>query len=149
MMEIMPRPRPPFLLRQVTQHGKVVWYVRKGKGKRIRVPAPGTEGFDEAYQTALAEGTAPAAKVRSNAVGTLTWLVTRYRETTAWTSLSLATRRQRENILKPILETAGNQPISRVTKASISPAKIVVLDIKVGIFSTLCADSSSGRPRRD
>jgi integrase len=123
VMEAMLRPRPPFLLRQVTQHGKVVWYVRKGKGKRIRVPAPGTEGFDEAYRTALAEGAASAAKVRSNAVGTLTWLVTRYRETTAWTSLSLATRRQRENILKPILETAGDQPISRVTKASIIAGK--------------------------
>jgi integrase len=96
----------------------VCWYVRKGKGKRIRVPAPGTEGFDEAYQAAAADSNS-AAKVRSNANGTLAWLVMRYRETTAWTSLSPATRRQRENILKNVLDTAGNQPVSRITKASI------------------------------
>jgi integrase len=122
-MNDMPRPRPPYLLRQVTQHGRVCWYVRRGKGKRIRVPAPGTEGFDQAYQTALAHGVTSAAKVRSNATGTLEWLVTRYRETTAWTSLSLATRRQRENILKHVLETAANQPVSRITKASIVAGK--------------------------
>jgi integrase len=119
----MPRPRPPYLLRQVTQHGRVCWYVRKGKGKRIRVPAPGTEEFDQAYQAALADGATSAVKIRSSAVGTLAWLVTRYRETTAWTSLSLATRRQRENILKHVLETAGDHPLSRITKASIIAGK--------------------------
>src|SRR5262249_5835560 len=31
-MEDMPRPRPPHLHRQVTRHGKAVWYVRIGKG---------------------------------------------------------------------------------------------------------------------
>ena len=123
-MTEMPRPRPPYLLRQVTQHGRVCWYVRKGK--RIRVPPPGTEGFDQAYQAALAvDGTIPrhVARESSNVAGTLAWLVTRYRETTAWTSLSLATRRQRENILKHVLETAGNQPLSRITKASIIAGK--------------------------
>jgi site-specific recombinase XerD len=97
--------------------------VRKGKGKRIRVPAPGTDGFDEAYQAALADGVTSAVSVRANAVGTFEWLVTRYRETTAWTSLSLATRRQRENILKSVLKTAGTQPLSRITKASIIAGK--------------------------
>jgi integrase len=114
----MPRPRPPYLLRQVTQHGTVVWYVRKGKGKRIRVPALGTDGFEEAYQAAVTE----APKVSSGkhiAAGTLGWLVARYRETTNWTSLSLATRRQRENILKHVLDTSGRQPIARITKAAI------------------------------
>ena len=111
------------LLRQVTQQGRVCWYVRKDKGRRVRVPAPGTEGFDEAYQAALAAGAVSAAKVRSSAVGTLAWLVTRYRETTAWTSLSLATRRQRENILKHVLDAAANQPLSRITKASIIAGK--------------------------
>jgi integrase len=125
-MEDMPRPRPPYLLRQVTQHGRVCWYVRKGKGKRIRVPPPGTEGFDQAYQAALTDGgTTPrdVARGSSSAAGTLAWLVTRYRETTAWTSLSLATRRQRENILKGVLDTAANQPLSRITKASIIAGK--------------------------
>jgi integrase len=123
LIQGMPRPRPPYLLRQVTQHGRVCWYVRKGKGKRIRVPTPGTEGFDQAYQAALADSVTCEANVRPNAAGTLAWLVTRYRETMAWTSLSLATRRQRENILKHVLETAGNQLASRITKASIIAGK--------------------------
>jgi integrase len=122
-MKTMPRPRPPYLLRQVTQHGRVCWYVRKGKGKRIRVPAPGTEGFDQAYRAALADEVRLAVAAGRTPTGTLAWLVTRYRETTAWTGLSLATRRQRENILKHVLETAGNQPLSRVTKASIIAGK--------------------------
>jgi integrase len=43
----------------------------------------------------------------------------RYRETNAWTGLSLATRRQRENILKHVLESSGRQPIDKVTKAAL------------------------------
>ena len=42
--------------------------------------------------------------------GTLVWLIQRYRETSAWQSLSLATRRQREHFLKHATETAGNKP---------------------------------------
>ena len=28
MIEAMPRPRPPYLNREVTRHGRVVWFVR-------------------------------------------------------------------------------------------------------------------------
>ena len=42
--------------------------------------------------------------------GLLAWLIARYRETPAWTSLSLATRRQRENIFRQVIETAGRSP---------------------------------------
>jgi integrase len=52
-------------------------------------------------------------------VGTLAWLIERYRETNAWTGLSLATRRQRENILKHVLDSAGHQSIGKITKATI------------------------------
>ena len=46
-MEPMPRPRPPHLQRQVTRHGKAVWYVRMGKGRRTRIRATfGTPDFD-------------------------------------------------------------------------------------------------------
>jgi hypothetical protein len=39
-MDGMPRPRPPHLQRQVSRHGKTVWYVRIGKGPRIRIHSP-------------------------------------------------------------------------------------------------------------
>jgi integrase len=46
-------------------------------------------------------------------------LIARYRETTAWTDLSLATRRQRENIFRHVIESAGDQPYAKVTQATI------------------------------
>jgi hypothetical protein len=46
-MSDMPRQRPPHLQRERTRHGKAVWYVRVGKGPRIRINADyGTPGFD-------------------------------------------------------------------------------------------------------
>jgi integrase len=119
-MEDMPRPRPPHLLRQETRHGRVVWYVRIGKGPRIRIrSAFGTPEFDAEYQAALAGLPTLQRKDTGTEIGTLAWLIERYRETTAWTGLSLATRRQRENILKHVIETAGRQPIDRITRATI------------------------------
>jgi integrase len=46
-------------------------------------------------------------------------LIERYRETTAWSYLSPATRRQRENIFSHVLETAGKQPFAKITTATI------------------------------
>jgi hypothetical protein len=97
-MELVPRPRPPHLHRQITRHGKSVWYFRIDKGKRIRLRAEyGTPEFDNEYQAAIA-GTPRRSKNNSPPLGTLSWLIDRYRESGSWATLSLATRRQRENI---------------------------------------------------
>src|SRR6516165_7942903 len=105
----MPRPRPPYLQRQVTQHGKTVWYVRIGKGPRVRLRAQfGTADFNAEYQAAISGTLRP--KKGAPTTGTLAWLVSRYREVGAWTSLSLATRKQRENIFKRVLDSAGDKP---------------------------------------
>jgi integrase len=117
-MEVMPRPRPPHLQRQVTRHGTTVWYVRVGKGRRTRLRSEfGTPEFDAEYQSAIS-GSPRLAKGAPRA-GTLAWLVARYRETTAWMALSAATRRQRENIFLHVLETAGTQPFAQITTATI------------------------------
>jgi integrase len=120
-MQEMPRPRPPYLNRAITRHGRAVWYVRVGHGdqrRRVRLRAQyGTPEFDIEYRAALAgqetiqEGAA--------GVGTLAWLIKRYRETTTWTTLSPATRRQRENIFKQVLTTAGTEPLAGITKNAI------------------------------
>lgn len=115
-MDAMPRPRPPHLHREVTRHGKAVWYVRIGKGPRIRLRAEfGTPAFAEAYRAAVS-GAAPAAKKPAVMAGTLAWLIARYRETGAWLALSAATRRQRENIFLHVIEAAGREPIGRITR---------------------------------
>ncbi len=51
------------------------------------------------------------------------WLITRYRETIAWTALSAATRRQRDNIFAGVVETAGHEPYARITTATIQAGK--------------------------
>ena len=118
----MPKPRPPHLQREVTRHGMTVWYVRlERRGPRTRLRAEfGSPEFYEEYNAALL-----GLSKRSNkaAAGTLAWLVERYRETSAWTDLSLATRRQRENILRHVLESAGPQPISRITTKVITAGR--------------------------
>jgi integrase len=120
-MDGMPRPRPPHLHRQVSRHGKTVWYVRIGKGPRVRIrSAFGTSEFDGEYQAAVAGLPAlQSANDDCTVSGTLAWLVERYRETGAWTSLSLATRRQRENIFEHVLQSAGRQPLTKITKATL------------------------------
>jgi hypothetical protein len=117
-MEPMPRPRPPHLQRQVTRHGKAVWYVRMGKGRRTRIRATfGTPDFDAEYHAAItARPRPPSSNV---AADTLAWLIERYRETPAWLDLSFSTRRQREAILAHIIESAGKQPYAQITRATI------------------------------
>ena len=117
-MQAMPRPRPPHLQREVTRHGNAIWYVRIGKGPRIRIRADfGTPEFDSEYQAAIT-GTPRPAK-GAPAVGTVGWLIARYRETTAWAALSAATRRQRENVFRQVIDTAGVQPAARITTAAV------------------------------
>jgi hypothetical protein len=95
----MPRPRPPHLHRETTRHGQAVWYVRVGKGPRVRIRAAfGTVEFDAEYQAAI--GGAPRQKKGAPAVGSLAWIIARYRDSSAWTGLALATRKMREAILR-------------------------------------------------
>ncbi len=121
-MRDMPRPRPPHLHTELTRHGRRVWYFRRGKGQRIRIDHDyGTPEFMAAYEAALA-GEAPAKPGRA-AAGTLRWLWDRYRESAAWAGLSLATRRQRENIMRGVLETAGDKPFAKITRKTIVAGK--------------------------
>src|SRR5262249_49929859 len=114
----MPRPRPPGLQRETTRHGRTVWYVRVGKGPRVRIKAEfGTQEFDSEYPAAI-EGK-PRPSTAGPDVGSLAWLIERYRETTAWAGLSAATRRQRENIFVHVLKSAGTQPFARITSDAI------------------------------
>ena len=118
MIDAMPRTRPLHLNREHNRHGNPVWYVRVGKGPRIRIKgAYGTAEFWAAYEAALlGKSVAPAA---SDAKGTLQWLATLYRQSQAWGELSLATRRQRENIFKHVLASAGTHSITRITADTI------------------------------
>jgi integrase len=119
----MPRPRPPQLSHETTRHGKRVWYVRDGNGtqrRRVRIRAEyGTPEFTADYQAARAQQPQPA-KRGTAAAGTLAWLIDRYRETTSWNDgLRPATRRQRENIFKQVIKTAGGDPYRAISQAGV------------------------------
>jgi integrase len=119
-MSTMPRPRPPHLHREVTRHGKAVWYVRIGKGPRVRLRAEfGSPDFEAEYRAAVS-GTARPPRRNAPATTALAWLVARYRETSDWSILSVATRRQRENIFRHVLETAGDKPFARIDAVAIN-----------------------------
>jgi integrase len=114
----MPRPRPPHLHREANRHGKVVWYVRVGKGSRVRIrDAYGTPEFEEAYQAAI-QGDRPRGPARATC-GTLGWLFHLYRQTTAWTDLAKSTRYKREKIMMRVLATADHQMVSAINEAHV------------------------------
>lgn len=49
----MPRPRQPGLTREVSRHGKTVWYYRLGKGPRTRIDGIfGSPEFNASYKAA-------------------------------------------------------------------------------------------------
>jgi integrase len=95
-----------------------VWYVRVNKGARIRLRADfGISEFQAEYQDAVTGKIRP--KNNDPATGTLGWFVARYRESSVWLALSFATRRQRENILRQVLSTAGAEPLGRIDRKAI------------------------------
>ena len=115
MIADMPRPRPPHLHRETTRHGRAVWYVRLDRGKRVRLHGEyGSREFQAAYRAAIAGHLAPsAAAFKAQSLG---WLIERYRESTAWTNLSQATRRRRERILLAVTNSAGKTAVSRIDR---------------------------------
>lgn len=115
-MDLMPKPRLPHLIHERTCRGRLVWYFRRGKGKRIRLPdGYGTPEFEAAYRAALTGQEISTHVAR----GTVAWLVDRYRESSAWAALSPATRYQRERIFGKVLDKAGGEQISAVKASTI------------------------------
>lgn len=113
----MPRKRLPYLHHEKNRHGVRVWYFRRGNGPRIRLCAPyDSAEFKAEYDAALRGETASPIKVSAN---TLRWAIDLYRHSSAWASLSNATRRQRENIFRQIIATAGNDPLSASNEQAI------------------------------
>lgn len=118
MIDSMPRPRYPHAHHERNRHGNFVWYFRRGKGKRVRLPDPwGSDEFKAAYEAALLGE--PLQAKKAGGAGTLRWLWDRYRDSQAWAGLSNATRRQRENIMKHVLETGGDKPLSAITRKAV------------------------------
>lgn len=115
----MPKRRPPYLHCERTRHGVTVWYVRKGRVRRIRIRARyDTMEFWAEYRAAL-EGVPVAAKKPRTRANTLAWALERYRSSPAWAALSNATRRQSENIYRAVIAKAGDEALSDINVETI------------------------------
>jgi integrase len=61
----------------------------------------------------------PSLKRDAQKPGTLRWLFNEYRKSSTWRDLSVATRRQRENIFRRILETSGEVQFEQISRKHI------------------------------
>ena len=75
----------------------------------------GSEGFWMEYRAALV-GAPPSEAPKAH---TLAWALDRYRNSSAWAGLSTATRRQRENIYRAVIKTAGTVLLRDVSTSTI------------------------------
>lgn len=114
----MPKKLPPFVSRERSRHGKIVYYFRRDRGPRTRLPDLYDEKFDETYMAVLS-GTHAQPKTAKPGPETLAWLVQQYRQASAYQSLSAATKKQRDNILKSVVDASGAVPFRAVTRKAI------------------------------
>jgi integrase len=113
----MPRPRPPHLVRETTRHERIVWYVRRGQGKRVRMNEPyGSEAFWREYRLAV-EGAPVEAK--GPETGSVSWIIARYVASAEWSDLSAATRKQRHAVYRAVEEIAGTKPLRTIDRQTI------------------------------
>jgi integrase len=120
-MAAMPRKLPPFLHREITRHKRPVWYFRRGKGPRIRIPGEfNSVEFLAAYDAAL-KGARPARP--GHAQGTFAWGLAVYRKSQAWTALSPATHAQRNGIFNGIEKALGESRVTAWTRGDIAAGR--------------------------
>ena len=110
--------RPPYILREVTRHKRVVWYFREGEGPRIRLPDEyGTDEFWRAYNAALqGQRIAKPGQRPDASVGTLRWLIQQYRKSATFATLAQSTRENRDRLFAGIDDTGGDLRIEEIDR---------------------------------
>lgn len=122
-MSDMPRPRKPFVQRETTRHGRVVWYFRRGDGPRVRLPGDyESPEWSAAYARALTASEQPAPPAPS-ATGTVRWLVDEYRRSPGFRQLGPSTRRVRERLLERLLDDNGDVLLIDIDRAALIAAR--------------------------
>lgn len=107
-MDAMPKPKLPHLQREKSRHGKWKWYVRVGKGPRIRLTAVyGSKEFMAEYRAAL-EGK-PLQPRAAGTVGTLKWAIHDFMASPAWLGYAAESRKQMGYQFARMEKTAGDE----------------------------------------
>jgi integrase len=117
-MPTMPRPRKPYVQKEVTRHGKTVWYFRRGKEQRIRLPGQfGSAKFNEAYDAALSGREVPAKPQASRQ--TVRWLVDHYYQSGRYQQLRPNTQRNHRLMLEDVCRTGADLKFVAVDSSDI------------------------------
>ena len=120
-MRAMPRKIPPFLHREITRHKRPVWYFRRGKGVRVRMPGEfNSVEFLAAYDAAL-KGTRPARL--GHAEGTFAWALRAYYASQTWAALRPATQRMKRHVLNGIESTLGESKLRNWKRGDVAAGR--------------------------
>jgi integrase len=101
------------------RHGRVRYYFRRGKGKRVvLLGRPGTEEFMLGYQAALSGNEPPTAAKLRGTPGTFDRLVQDYFGSSAYLSLSTASERPYRLVIERLLrdEEIGHRQVAQMTR---------------------------------
>jgi len=122
VIDLMPRKLPLYVVREKSRHDRTMFFFRRGKGKRTRLPDnyPSPE-FDEAYKAALL-GEKPRLRISSSPADRLQWLVDRYAESAKWAGLAAATRKQQGLFFAQVIARGKNPRYREITRAHIRNA---------------------------
>ncbi len=108
---------PPFVTKERTRHGKIIYYFRKGHGRRIRLPYPHESTFIPAYMSALTGSTPKREYINSprKKPTTLKWLISEYRKSAHWGSLAVNSRISFESYFDQIIRKSGDFDYRKIT----------------------------------
>jgi integrase len=122
-MSDMPRPRRPYVQKEVTRHGKTVWYFRRGKEARIRLPGTfGSKEFNAAYDAAVS-GTPLPEKTKAPQ-SSLKWLVDRFFESGRYAQFKPNTQRTYKYMLASVLKTGADLNFRAITQSDVKSGKV-------------------------
>jgi hypothetical protein len=117
----MPRKLPPFVEHWRDRHGKLRYYFRRGKGKRIALPVadPRSEEFQAAYCAARASK-APQRETRQPAKpGTIDALVVSYLKNSSYVGLRDTTKKGYATRIDALRKDHGHRTVSGLTRERI------------------------------
>lgn len=117
-MADMPKPALPYCHHIKSRHGKRHWIFRKRGHKTCRLPGDfGSAEFMAAYTEALSgkRGAQPSQAVS----GSISWLISRYRQSAAYIALAPGTRAARDRILRHLDRDHGQYAFASITRKRI------------------------------
>lgn len=119
----MSRPRKPYIQKEVTRHGKIVWYFRRGKEKRVRLPGIfGSKEFNQAYVAALSG--LPIEKKSRAPRSTLRWLVNQYYESGRFLNLAAGTQKNQRLVFEKVCSTGADLNFKAISTRDIIAGKV-------------------------